>query len=186
MSEDLPNPESRVTVDGGANPARLAAQQLGGASERWWPRFKERLRAAGYPIVLTKPFDRRTPSHQCGTVRMGDDPATVAARSVLPRLRSSQSVRRRRLLAADLGGGQSVADGRRAGACASPITSRSTRSLSRNDFHGLRLHHRRRRLRRLRARQPAERRPVDQGAAAGGRRRRLRTCCSGCRPASPR
>ena len=38
--------------------------------------FKERLRAAGYPIVLSKPFDRRTPSHQCGTVRIGLDPAT--------------------------------------------------------------------------------------------------------------
>ena len=38
--------------------------------------FKERLRAAGYPIVLSKPFDRRTPSHQCGTVRIGPDPAT--------------------------------------------------------------------------------------------------------------
>jgi choline dehydrogenase-like flavoprotein len=25
--------------------------------------------------VLTKPFDRRTPSHQCGTVRIGRDPA---------------------------------------------------------------------------------------------------------------
>jgi choline dehydrogenase-like flavoprotein len=38
--------------------------------------FKERLRAAGYPIVLSKAFDRRTPSHQCGTVSIGSDPAT--------------------------------------------------------------------------------------------------------------
>jgi choline dehydrogenase-like flavoprotein len=38
--------------------------------------LKERLRAAGYPIVLAKAFDRRTPSHQCGTVRIGLDPAT--------------------------------------------------------------------------------------------------------------
>ncbi len=35
-------------------------------------------RAAGYPFVLTHAFDRRTPSHQCGTVRMGTDPATSA------------------------------------------------------------------------------------------------------------
>jgi choline dehydrogenase-like flavoprotein len=34
------------------------------------------LRAAGYPLVLTKPFDRRTPSHQCGTVRIGADAAS--------------------------------------------------------------------------------------------------------------
>ena len=36
------------------------------------------LKACGYPIVLAKPFDRRTPSHQCGTVRIGDDPARSA------------------------------------------------------------------------------------------------------------
>ena len=34
------------------------------------------LRRAGYPIVLSHAFDRRTPSHQCGTARMGADPAT--------------------------------------------------------------------------------------------------------------
>ncbi len=75
MSEDLPNAESRVTVD--------AAQiRLDWKRSNWTTHlalvaaFKERLRAAGYPIVLSKPFDRRTPSHQCGTVRIGRDPAT--------------------------------------------------------------------------------------------------------------
>jgi choline dehydrogenase-like flavoprotein len=34
------------------------------------------LRRAGFPLVLSKPFDRRTPSHQCGTTKMGTDPAT--------------------------------------------------------------------------------------------------------------
>jgi choline dehydrogenase-like flavoprotein len=75
MSEDLPNPESRVTVDG----ARI---RLDWKRSNWETHLalvaalKERLKAAGYPIVLTKPFDRRTPSHQCGTVRIGRDPAT--------------------------------------------------------------------------------------------------------------
>jgi choline dehydrogenase-like flavoprotein len=75
MSEDLPNTESRVTVD--------AAQiRLDWKRSNWTTHLalvaalKERLRAAGYPIVLSKPFDRRTPSHQCGTVRIGLDPAT--------------------------------------------------------------------------------------------------------------
>jgi choline dehydrogenase-like flavoprotein len=74
MSEDLPNPESRVTVDG-------AQIRLDWKRSNWDTHLKlvgalkERLRAAGYPIVLTKPFDRRTPSHQCGTVRLGNDPA---------------------------------------------------------------------------------------------------------------
>jgi choline dehydrogenase-like flavoprotein len=41
-------------------------------------RMREILRAAGFPIVLVKPFDRRTPSHQCGTIRMGAHPAKAA------------------------------------------------------------------------------------------------------------
>jgi choline dehydrogenase-like flavoprotein len=39
--------------------------------------MRENLRACGYPIVLSRPFDKRTPSHQCGTVRMGNDPAAA-------------------------------------------------------------------------------------------------------------
>jgi len=75
MSEDLPSPESRVTVDGAQ--IRLDWKRSNwSAHEGLVATFKERLRAAGYPIVLAKPFDRRTPSHQCGTVRIGDDPAT--------------------------------------------------------------------------------------------------------------
>jgi choline dehydrogenase-like flavoprotein len=75
MSEDLPNAESRVTVDAGQI-------RLDWKRSNWTTHlalvaaFKERLRAAGYPIVLSKAFDRRTPSHQCGTVRIGLDPAT--------------------------------------------------------------------------------------------------------------
>jgi choline dehydrogenase-like flavoprotein len=76
MSEDLPNPESRVTLDG-------AGIRLDWKRSNWRPhlalvaKLREKLRAAGYPIVLSRPFDRRTPSHQCGTVRMGADPATA-------------------------------------------------------------------------------------------------------------
>jgi choline dehydrogenase-like flavoprotein len=75
MSEDLPNLESRVTVDGGQ--IRLDWKRSNWAAHQGLVKaFKERLRAAGYPIVLSQPFDRRTPSHQCGTVRIGADPAT--------------------------------------------------------------------------------------------------------------
>jgi choline dehydrogenase-like flavoprotein len=75
MSEDLANPESRVTVDGGR--IRLDWKRSNwSAHEGLMKTFKERLHAAGYPIVLSKPFDRRTPSHQCGTVRIGRDPST--------------------------------------------------------------------------------------------------------------
>ena len=75
ISEDLPNPDSRVTVQGGQI-HRDWKRSNGSAHKGLVKAFKERLRAAGYPIVLSKPFDRRTPSHQCGTVRIGLDPAT--------------------------------------------------------------------------------------------------------------
>ncbi len=76
MSEDLPNPESRVTVEG--EQIRLDWKRSNWAAHvELVKRLRERLRAAGYPIVLTRPFDRRTPSHQSGTVRIGADPATA-------------------------------------------------------------------------------------------------------------
>ena len=115
MSEDLPNPESRVTVDGGQ--IRLDWKRSNWTThEMLVEAFKERLRAAGYPIVLSRPFDRRTPSHQCGTVRIGARPRDVAPRSLLPRLGPSEPVRGRRLFLADLRRGQSISDDRRAGA----------------------------------------------------------------------
>jgi choline dehydrogenase-like flavoprotein len=75
MSEDLPNPESRVTVRGGQ--IHLDWKRSNWSAHQGLVKaFKERLNAAGYPIVLSKPFDRRTPSHQCGTVRIGNDSKT--------------------------------------------------------------------------------------------------------------
>ncbi|WP_237152462.1 FAD-dependent oxidoreductase [Oryzibacter oryziterrae] len=75
MSEDLPHPDSRVRVNG----SRIV---LDWQRTNWGPHVRlakvmaERCRAAGFPLVLTKTFDRKTPSHQCGTVRMGDDGAS--------------------------------------------------------------------------------------------------------------
>jgi choline dehydrogenase-like flavoprotein len=77
MSEDLPSPDSRVRLDGQRivldwRPSNMAAQN------GLIARMREVLRAAGFPLVLVKPFDRRTPSHQCGTIRIGRDPARAA------------------------------------------------------------------------------------------------------------
>ena len=75
MSEDLPDPDSRVTLRGGQI-------MLDWKRSNWdahlalVARLKQVLRKAGYPILLARAFDRRTPSHQCGTARMGADPAT--------------------------------------------------------------------------------------------------------------
>ena len=75
MSEDLPNPDSRVTLCNGQ--IKLNWQRSNWAAHtRLVKKLKSKLRQAGFPVVISKPFDRRTPSHQCGTARMGDDPAT--------------------------------------------------------------------------------------------------------------
>jgi choline dehydrogenase-like flavoprotein len=76
MSEDLPDPDSRVTVDatGRITTARVAR---GTSTHRLLlQRAKRLLRAAGYDAILTQHFDIAMNSHQCGTVVAGRDPAT--------------------------------------------------------------------------------------------------------------
>jgi choline dehydrogenase-like flavoprotein len=63
MSVDPPNLQSRVTL--GAGRIRLDLKRSNWSAHQ---------RAAGYPIVLSKPFDVRTRSNQCRIVRLGDDP----------------------------------------------------------------------------------------------------------------
>jgi choline dehydrogenase-like flavoprotein len=75
MSEDLPNPESRVTLKGDSIVLDWKRSNWR-AHEALVARMKQVLRRAGYPVVLSRAFDRRTPSHQCGTARMGQDPAS--------------------------------------------------------------------------------------------------------------
>ncbi len=77
MNEDLPNPESRITIDGEDVVLHWRRSNMR-SFRKWEAKAKQLMRAAGYPIVLFKDFDRRTPSHQCGTVRMGRDPSTSA------------------------------------------------------------------------------------------------------------
>lgn len=75
MSEDLPDRNSRVTVKGD----RIV---LDWRQSNWEAHlclvetFKKHLRQAGWPILLSRAFDRTVPSHQCGTARFGDDPST--------------------------------------------------------------------------------------------------------------
>jgi choline dehydrogenase-like flavoprotein len=74
MSEDLPNPDSRVSLRGDRIVLDWKRSNWR-AHELLVARLKGLLKKAGFPLVLSKPFDRRTPSHQCGTARMGADPA---------------------------------------------------------------------------------------------------------------
>ena len=77
MSEDLPDPESRARVDGRGIVLHWTRTNME-AHERLTATMRGVLKACGFSIVLAKPFDRRTPSHQCGTVRIGDDPSRSA------------------------------------------------------------------------------------------------------------
>ena len=79
QSEDLPHPESRITLrpDGAIN-LHWHRSNLK-AHARWVGKCKTILRRTGYPVVLTRGFGTEVVSHQCGTVRFGSDPV----RSVL-------------------------------------------------------------------------------------------------------
>jgi choline dehydrogenase-like flavoprotein len=76
MCEDLPDPESRVMVDGDEIVLQWRRTNMRSLEELTRV-MRSNLRACGYPVVLSRPFDKRTPSHQCGTVRIGKDPASA-------------------------------------------------------------------------------------------------------------
>jgi choline dehydrogenase-like flavoprotein len=76
MSEDLPDPGNRITLDSDGTICvhwkpnnRVAHRKLIEAA-------RDMLRAAGYLVILTQTMGIETNSHQCGTVRFGSDPAT--------------------------------------------------------------------------------------------------------------
>ncbi len=75
MSEDLPMPDSRVMLRDGQIVLKWERSNWK-AHLALNARLKAALKHAGWPIVMTKTFEKRTPSHQCGTARMGLDPAT--------------------------------------------------------------------------------------------------------------
>jgi choline dehydrogenase-like flavoprotein len=76
MSEDLPNPNSRVRLDGERIVLEWRRSNMT-AHEGLKRAMRAALRQAGFPIVLTHLFDSKTPSHQCGTIRIGSHPVTA-------------------------------------------------------------------------------------------------------------
>lgn len=74
MSEDLPDPTSRVRLDG-RNIVLDWRRTNMTAHAGLVRRLKQTLRQAGFPMALSRLFDRKTPSHQCGTIRIGTDAA---------------------------------------------------------------------------------------------------------------
>lgn len=74
-SEDLPNPESRVMVQGEDIVVAWQRSNMR-AHETLIARTRAVMKRAGFPIVLVRTFGRKTTSHQCGTARLGADAAT--------------------------------------------------------------------------------------------------------------
>lgn len=78
MSEDLPDPDSRVRL---RDDGRVEIDYRPGgtaAHDRFVRHLRGVLRRAGFPVVLRHGFGITAPSHQCGTVRMGHDPKQSA------------------------------------------------------------------------------------------------------------
>jgi choline dehydrogenase-like flavoprotein len=84
MSEDLPDPESRVLWRDGRVALHWRRTNLA-AHELLVARLKRMMRKAGWPVTLARGFPKSKPSHQCGTARMGADPS---ASVVDPNLRA--------------------------------------------------------------------------------------------------
>ena len=76
MSEDLPDPENRVAV-GPDGRIRVRWRPNNQATHRKLTETAvEMMKAAGLPLVFTQAMGIETNSHQCGTLRFGEDPAT--------------------------------------------------------------------------------------------------------------
>ena len=76
MAEDLPSPDSRVTIDNAGRITTARVARGTATHRRLHRRAKRLLRAVGYDLVLTQHFDIGMNSHQCGTAVAGADPAT--------------------------------------------------------------------------------------------------------------
>ncbi|WP_429932209.1 GMC family oxidoreductase [Agrobacterium vitis] len=76
MSEDLPDPENRVTIDpDGRIRLSYTANNLKSHNElvKVWSRH---MRSLGYPLIITNKMDIKVSMHQCGTARFGKTPET--------------------------------------------------------------------------------------------------------------
>ena len=73
-SEDLPDPDSRVLWRNGEVVLDWRRTNTR-AHDLLVSRLRRAMRKAGWPITLARAFPKSKPSHQCGTNRMGADPA---------------------------------------------------------------------------------------------------------------
>ena len=76
MSEDLPDPQNRVTLGSDGRVIVYWQPNNMTAHQRLITVARDMMRAAGYPLVFVERMGIATNSHQCGTARFGADPAT--------------------------------------------------------------------------------------------------------------
>lgn len=77
MSEDLPDPENRVRVDGQGRVHLIWRPNNQAPHRELVERTTDIMRVAGYTKFFVERRGVETISHQCGTVRFGRDPATA-------------------------------------------------------------------------------------------------------------
>jgi choline dehydrogenase-like flavoprotein len=77
MSEDLPDPNNRIELGSDGKPRVHWQPNNLVAHQRLIDASRQMLRAAGYQFTFIKRMGIATNSHQCGTARMGKDPATA-------------------------------------------------------------------------------------------------------------
>ena len=77
MSEDLPDPENRVILQGDAIRLHYTENNMAG-HKRLTNRAIGLMKKIGFPLNIAKNMGGLSVSHQCGTVRFGNDPAKAA------------------------------------------------------------------------------------------------------------
>ena len=74
MTEDLPDPENRIEVTEGGRIQVFLKQRGMKTHMELLKKAKRYLRKSGYKAIFRQPFDISMNSHQCGTVKAGNDP----------------------------------------------------------------------------------------------------------------
>jgi choline dehydrogenase-like flavoprotein len=77
MSEDLPDPENRVILEGDRIRLHYTENNMPG-HWRLVKKTRSLMNAIGFPLNIAKHMGGLSVSHQCGTVRFGSDPAKAA------------------------------------------------------------------------------------------------------------
>ena len=98
MSEDLPDPDNRVRVTNQGNIQIQWTPNNTTAHRKLASAASTMLKEAGYPFVFIEPMDIETNSHQCGTIRFGNDPATAVLDPYCKAYDLGQSLRGRRFV----------------------------------------------------------------------------------------